>query len=66
MIDPAEFTHSNRSNRPALYHDLMLANELRMRRYREAITQAVRPGDLVAELGNGLGSLAIVAAQAGA
>lgn len=44
----------------------MLADEVRMRRYREAITRTVRPGDVVADLGTGLGVLALMAAQAGA
>ena len=63
MLDPSEFTETNH---PSLYYQHMLADELRMRRYRKAITEAVRPGDVVADLGTGLGVLAIMAVQAGA
>lgn len=58
-----EFTYTNH---PALYYESMLADRVRMRRYRRAIAQVLRPGDVVADLGTGLGVLALMAAQAGA
>jgi enediyne biosynthesis protein CalE3 len=54
------------SNHPALYYEDMLADQLRMRRYKEAIEALVRPGDIVADLGTGLGVLAMMAVRAGA
>lgn len=54
------------SNHPALYYQSMLADERRMRRYRAAIEGVVRPGDVVVDLGTGLGVLAMMAARAGA
>jgi protein arginine N-methyltransferase 1 len=54
------------TNHPGLYYQEMLADERRMRLYREAISRVVRPGQVVADLGTGLGVLAIMAAQAGA
>ena len=54
------------SNHPALYYQDMLSDERRMERYRKAIEAVVRPGDVVVDLGTGLGVLAIMAAQAGA
>ncbi len=54
------------SNHPALYYQDMLGDARRMERYRQAIEQVVKPGDVVADLGTGLGVLAIMAAQAGA
>lgn len=54
------------SNHPALYYQDMLADRIRMQRYRQAIERAVRPGAIVADLGTGLGVLAIMAARAGA
>ena len=54
------------SNHPALYYQGMLGDERRMARYRAAIEAVVRPGDVVVDLGTGLGVLAIMAAQAGA
>ena len=54
------------SNHPALYYQDMLSDSRRMERYREAIGSVVKPGDIVADLGTGLGVLAIMAAQAGA
>jgi len=56
----------NRGNHPAIYYQDMLADSVRMQRYREAIARAVKPGDVVADLGTGLGVLALMAAQAGA
>jgi hypothetical protein len=57
------YTHSNH---PALYYEDMLADYQRMERYRAAISQCVQPGDVVADLGTGMGVLAMMAAQAGA
>lgn len=54
------------TNHPALYYQDMLSDARRMVRYREAIEAVVRPGDIVVDLGTGLGVLAIMAAQAGA
>ena len=54
------------SNHPALYYQDMLSDERRMVRYREAIEAVVQPGDVVVDLGTGLGVLAIMAARAGA
>jgi predicted RNA methylase len=54
------------SNHPALYYQDMLSDERRMARYRQAIDTVVQPGDVVVDLGTGLGVLAIMAAQAGA
>jgi protein arginine N-methyltransferase 1 len=48
------------------FHDLMLGDELRMRAYRRAIAEAVRPGDVVVDLGTGTGVLARWALEAGA
>ena len=54
------------SNHPALYYQDMLSDERRMVRYREAIEAVVKSGDVVVDLGTGLGVLAIMAARAGA
>lgn len=54
------------TNHPALFYQDMLADSVRMQRYRAAIDQVVKPGDIVADLGTGLGVLAIMAVQAGA
>lgn len=48
------------------FHDLMLNDRLRMIAYRKAIFEAVRPGDLVVDLGTGTGVLAQWALEAGA
>ncbi|MCB1869196.1 MAG: 50S ribosomal protein L11 methyltransferase [Gammaproteobacteria bacterium] len=63
QVDPEQFTETNH---PALHYQQMLADHLRMQRYRQAIVQTVRKGDLVADLGTGLGVLALMAVQAGA
>ena len=63
MIDPDLFTHSNH---PAFPYQAMLADPVRMTRYRAAIQAVVRPGDTVADLGTGTGVLAMMAAQCGA
>jgi protein arginine N-methyltransferase 1 len=62
-VDPEKFTESNH---PGLHYQRMLADRVRMARYEEAIAQVVRPGDVVADLGTGLGVLALMAARAGA
>jgi type I protein arginine methyltransferase len=48
------------------FHDLMLHDQLRMAAYRKAIFEAVKPGDLVVDLGTGTGILSQWALEAGA
>lgn len=48
------------------FHELMLNDRLRMRQYRQAILEAVKPGDLVLDLGTGTGILSQWALEAGA
>lgn len=48
------------------FHDLMLNDRLRMTAYRRAIFEAVKPGDLVLDLGTGTGILSQWALEAGA
>lgn len=48
------------------FHELMLNDSLRMTAYEAAIKRAVRPGDLVLDLGTGTGILAQWALEAGA
>jgi protein arginine N-methyltransferase 1 len=62
-LDPDSFTQSNH---PAFHYQSMLADRVRMQRYRRAIAATVRPGDVVADLGTGTGVLAIMACQTGA
>jgi len=54
------------SNHPALYYQDMLSDSRRMQQYRAAIEAEVKPGDVVVDLGTGLGVLAMMAVQAGA
>ncbi|KVE31496.1 methyltransferase domain-containing protein [Burkholderia vietnamiensis] len=48
------------------FHDLMLNDRLRMKAYRDAIMETVRPGDHVVDLGTGTGILGQWALEAGA
>jgi SAM-dependent methyltransferase len=63
---PANLDRFREGSHPALYYQSMLADTVRMERYRAAIEEVVRPGDVVADLGTGLGILALMAARAGA
>jgi len=54
------------SDHPGLHYQAMLADRVRMQRYADAINQLVQPGQVVADLGTGLGVLAMLAARAGA
>jgi len=48
------------------WHELMLADSVRVRAYHAGIARAVKPGDAVIDLGTGTGVLAHFAVQAGA
>lgn len=48
------------------FHRSMLADEVRNRAYESALRSAVRPGDIVLDIGAGSGLLALMAARAGA
>ena len=54
------------SNHPAIFYQDMLGDRRRMQLYWQAIASVVREGDVVVDLGTGLGVLAIMAARAGA
>ena len=47
-------------------HQRMVADAIRVSAYRDAIRAAVKPGDVVVDIGTGTGLLAVFAAQAGA
>lgn len=48
------------------FHQMMLADEVRMQSYLRAILKAVEPGDVVLDIGSGTGILAYFACLAGA
>jgi protein arginine N-methyltransferase 1 len=48
------------------WHEKMLADSVRVQSYRKGIGSAVKPGDVVVDLGTGTGILAMFAAAAGA
>ncbi|MBI2336273.1 MAG: 50S ribosomal protein L11 methyltransferase [Deltaproteobacteria bacterium] len=48
------------------HHSIMLNDEIRMRAYGRAIAQVVKPGDVVVDIGCGLGVLSFLALKAGA
>jgi len=50
-------------NHPALHYEYMVGDKLRMESYKKVIVEAVKPGDVVADIGTGLGVLAMMAAK---
>ena len=51
---------------PLAAYEAMLADDVRVRAYLEAIRRTVRDGDIVLELGTGVGFFAVAACRAGA
>jgi len=47
-------------------YESMLADDVRVRAYLDAIARVVRPGDVVVEIGTGVGYFAVAACRAGA
>ena len=48
------------------FHHSMLADDVRTSSFRRAITEVVKPGDVVVDIGSGTGVLSLFAAMAGA
>ncbi len=48
------------------YHQALLVDQQRTERYRTAIRRVVKPGDVVVDVGSGIGQLTYFAVQAGA
>lgn len=70
MSDAPSGLQSNATNFEQPFTDAYLAqhtfDDIRVGKLQEAIMKAVKPGDVVADLGSGQGLLALFAAQAGA
>lgn len=60
------FSQPEFSDFPASLHLAMLQDDVRMAAYEAAISEAVKPGDVVVDVGSGTGILSFLALQAGA